>query len=149
MYTQGSVTPSPIPSTIPSSPFLVGNQFYYFLCYQSCITFCKVIQIRACFLIFSSFLQKKTQHTMYILLHFLFKICSGNYSLSVYKGFSIFFFYQFPVLQSVYLSQCIQPTIIVLIYLEAEIIPDIASESNLLFVHLSSLQYFTIINNAV
>lgn len=95
MYTQGSVTPSPIPSTIPSSPFLVGNQFYYFLCYQSCITFCKVIQIRACFLIFSSFLQKKTQHTMYILLHFLFKICSGNYSLSVYKGFSIFFFTSF------------------------------------------------------
>lgn len=34
-------------------------------------------------------------------------------------------------------------------YLAAQIIPDIASGSSLIFVHLSSLQWFTITNNAV
>ena len=87
-------------------PFIsipVGNQFYYFLCYQSCIIFCQVIQICACFLIFSSFLQKNTSILHIFFCNFYLKYVL-EITLSVYKDFSFFFFYQFPVLQSVYLS---------------------------------------------
>lgn len=71
------------------------TNFITFCIISLVLLFAKLYKYVHVFLFCLLFYKKKPQHTMYILLHFLFKTCSGNYSLSVYKDFPIFFFTSF------------------------------------------------------